>query len=99
MDFLTRFALSSAAVLFAAWVVLANRRQIARFHEFVSRIPRSSLSVFLVFAIVATLCAQKPGGTNEPPQGASPPRGGVEFLNSQLLQFPFRLDSVVTNDS
>ena len=30
--------------------------------------------MFLAFAIVATLCAQKQGGTNAPPNGASPPQ-------------------------
>ena len=59
---------------FAAWLVLVNRRRIARVSEFVSRIPRSSLSVFLAFALAATLCAQKQGGTNSPPNGASPPQ-------------------------
>ena len=62
-DFMTRVALVGAAVSFAAWVFLVNRRWIARVPEFVSRIPRSSLSVFLAFAIVATSVAQK-GGTN-----------------------------------
>ena len=62
-----------AAVSFAAWVFLVNKRWIARIPEFISRIPRSSLSVFLAFAIVATGVAQK-GGTNAPPNGASLPQ-------------------------
>ena len=72
-DFMTRLALVGAAVSFAAWVFLVNRRRLARVPEFVSRIPRSSLSVFLAFALVATGVAQK-GGTNAPPNGASPPQ-------------------------
>ena len=71
---MTILALAGAAVSFAAWVFLVNRRWIARVPEFVSRIPRSSLSVFLAFAIVATGVAQK-GGTNAPPNGVSPPNG------------------------
>ena len=72
-DFLTRFSLVGAAVSFAAWLYLVNRRRIARVPEFISRIPRSSLSVFLAAALVATGVAQK-GGTNAPPNGASPPQ-------------------------
>ena len=72
-DFMTRLALVGAAVSFALWLYLVNRRGIARVPEFISRIPRSSLSVFLAFAIVATSVAQK-GGTNSPPNGASPPQ-------------------------
>ena len=130
-DFMTRLALVGAAVSFAAWVFLVNKQRIARVPDFISRIPRSSLSVFLAFAIVATSVAQK-GGTNAPPNGASPPQmlppsgGNVELrmenvelrnlsplieneqfhnspfyiLHSQLSpQFPFRLESVATNDS
>ena len=70
---MTRLALVGAAVSFAAWVFLVNKGRIARVPEFISRIPRSSLSVFLAFAIVATSVAQK-GGTNAPPNGASPPQ-------------------------
>ena len=73
-DFLTKLALVGAAVSFALWLYLVNRRRIARVPEFVSHIPRSSLSVFLAAAFVATLCAQKPDGTNAPPNGASPPQ-------------------------
>ena len=73
-DFITRLALVGAAVSFAAWVFLVNKQRLARVPEFISRIPRSSLSVFLAAAFVATLCAQKPDGTNAPPNGASPPQ-------------------------
>ena len=94
-DFMTRLALVGAAVSFAAWVFLVNRWWIARVPEFISRIPRSSLSVFLAFAIVATGVAQK-GGTNAPPNGASPPQmvppggGNVELKieNVELRNFP-----------
>ena len=60
----TKAVLVGAAVSFAAYLALANARRLARVSEFASRIPRSSLAVFLAFALVATLCAQK-GGTNE----------------------------------
>ena len=73
-ELLTNICLTGAAVSFAAWAVLVNRRRIAYISEFVSRIPRSSLSVFLAFSIIATILAQKPDGTNAPPNGASPPQ-------------------------
>ena len=64
-DFLTRLCILGAAVSFAAWVFLVNWRRIAQFHEFVSRIPPSQLAAFLAFVLVATVVAQKRGGTNE----------------------------------
>ena len=112
---MTRLALVGAAVSFAAWVFLVNRWWIARVPEFISRIPRSSLSVFLAFAIVATGVAQK-GGTNAPPNGASPPQmmgmlpqglqplnlpgdGSAVSVTSDDVARGFLLESVVTNDS
>ncbi|MBO7683533.1 MAG: hypothetical protein J6T51_02265, partial [Kiritimatiellae bacterium] len=73
-EFLTDFCLVGAAVLFAAWVYLASRRRIARAAEAVAKVPRSSIAAFLAFALVATGVAQKQGGTNAPPNGASPPQ-------------------------
>ena len=112
---MTILALIGAAVSFAAWVFLVNRWWIARVPEFISKIPRSSLSVFLAFAIVATGVAQK-GGTNAPPNGVSPPQmmgllpqgfpplnltgdGGVVSVTSSDVARGFLLESVVTNDS
>ena len=91
-DFMTRLALVGAAVSFAAWVFLVNRWWIARVPEFISRIPRSSLSVFLAFAIVATGVAQK-GGTNAPPNGASPPQMMMPLPSQNFL--PLNLPDVL----
>ena len=63
-----------AAVSFSAWLVLVNKRWIVLVPEFVSRIPSSSLSVFIAFALIATGVAQKQGGTNDPPRSVSSPR-------------------------
>ena len=68
-DLLTGICLVGAAVSFAVCLVAANLLRIARVSEFVSRIPRSSLSVFLAAVLIATVCAQKPDGTNAPPNG------------------------------
>ena len=93
-------------------------------------LPRVVQVVLALMAAIATVEAQKQGGTNAPPNGASPPNGNVELkmenvelrnfpsltegeqhhnspfsiLHSQLPaqfppQFPFRLESVTTNDS
>ena len=59
-----------AAVSFSAWLVLVNKRWIVLVPEFVSRIPSSSLSVFIAFALIATGVAQKQGGTNGAPSKA-----------------------------
>ena len=69
-EWLVGICIAGAAVSFAAYLLLANRRRIARVSEFVSRIPRSSLSVFLAAVLIATVCAQKPDVTNAPPNGA-----------------------------
>ena len=90
IDVLTNAALAGAAVLFAAWFVLANRGRIARAADRLVRIPRPRLAAFLFFAAVATLSAQK-GGTNA--------NAALRTLNSQLPQFTFRLESVATNGS
>ena len=73
-DILTRLALACASALLAAWAVLANLRRIAAASDALAKIPRSRLAVFLFFAAIATLSAQKGGNTNAPPQGAVPPR-------------------------
>ena len=106
-DLLTDICLVGASVFSVAWVVLVNRGRLAQAAEFVSRLPRSGVAVFLFFAAIATVCAQK-SGTNAPLRGASvelkvesgelesgPPHNSTLYtLNSQFL-----LDSVTTNDS
>ena len=89
-------------------------------------LPRVVQVALALMVAIATVEAQKQGGTNAPPNGASPPNGNVELkienvelrnlsplieneqfhnspfyiLHSQLSpQFPFRLESVATNDS
>ena len=74
MDFLTMFALACAAASFALYLAIAYARHLARISDAIAKIPRARLAVFLAFAIVATLSAQKQGGTNAPPNGASPPQ-------------------------
>ena len=75
MDFFTGLALVGAAVSLAACVVVAHGRRIAAAMDALHRIPRAHLAAFVLFATIATLSAQKQGGgTNAPPQGASPPQ-------------------------
>ena len=62
-DVFTWFALGGAAVSLALYFGLKHARRLALVSEFVSRIPRPRLAAFLAFALVATLCAQKQGGT------------------------------------
>ena len=109
MDFLTRFALAGAAVMFSAWLAITGGRWLTRAMAAI----RPYLAAFVIFTFIAMNYAQKPGGTNDPPQGASPPMGSLELrvesvelrsgqsYNSTLSTFnsQFRLDSVVTNDS
>jgi len=65
-DFLTRFALAGAAILFSAWLAMIGGRWMAR--QLAAM--RPYLAAFLVFTLVAMNYAQK-SGTNEPPRGAS----------------------------
>ena len=87
MDFLTRFALVGAALMFAAWVVLANRRRIACAADALAKISRARIAAFFVFVAIATVCAQKPGGTNDPPQGIGNPLHLLHFLPITSLRF------------
>ena len=100
-DFLTRLCIFGAAVSFALYVALRYTRQIADFADALAKIRRAHLAAFLAFAIVATLCAQKQGGTNAPPNGASPPQmagllsqGGNVALRSLLSDFQFPTNAV-----
>ena len=74
IDIWTKLALAGAAVSFATYLALKHARQIACISDRIVRIPRSRLAAFLLFAAVATVCAQKGGNTNTPPEGASSPR-------------------------
>ena len=74
IDIWTKLALAGAAVSFAAYLALRHARRIACISDRIVRIPRSRLAAFLLFAAVATVCAQKGGNTNTPPEGASSPR-------------------------
>ena len=85
-DFLTGLCILGAAASLALCLALKHARRLALVSEYVSRIPRPRLAAFLAFALVATLCAQKQGGTNAPPQGASPQQGG----NVELHDLPVR---------
>ena len=69
-DVLTRPALAGAIVSFAVWLILASPRRFARASGCLAHVPRARLVAFLAFAAIATVCAQKPGGTNAPPRSA-----------------------------
>ena len=73
-DLLTDICLVGTAATFAACLALCARRRFRLVADSLSRLPRSSVAAFLLFAAVATVCAQKQGGTNSPPNGASPPQ-------------------------
>ncbi|MBQ3289463.1 MAG: hypothetical protein IJH50_08665 [Kiritimatiellae bacterium] len=66
-----RFALVGAASLFTLWLALVCRVRLARMADTLSKIPRAHVMVFLGFVAIVTVCAQKPAGTNAPPQGVS----------------------------
>ena len=71
VDIFMRFALVGAASLFTLWLALVCRVRLARMADTLSKIPRAHVMVFLGFVAIATVCAQKPAGTNAPPQGVS----------------------------
>ena len=73
-DLLTKLALVGAAAFTVAWLVLANRSRLVLAADRIAKTPRSAVAVFLFFVAIATVCAQKQGGTNAPPNGASPPQ-------------------------
>ena len=60
-DILTRLCLAGAAASFSAWLVLANRRRIARAADALAKMSRPRIAAFLAFAAIATVCAQKSG--------------------------------------
>ena len=107
IDIWTKAVLAGAAASFAAYLAMRHARRIACVSDWLVRVPRSRLAAFLLFAAVATVCAQKGGNTNEPPSGGVELRvesvelRGGQSHDSTLSTFnsQFRLDSVVTNDS
>ena len=103
-DILTRLCLVGAAVLFAAWLVLRYRGCFARATDAIAKVSRARLAAFLAFVAIATVCAQKPGGTNEPPQGASPPMlmmGGsiAQSVSAGDAARGYLLESETTNET
>ena len=96
-DILTRLCLVGAAVLFAAWLVLRYRGCFARATDALAKVSRARLAAFLAFVAIATVCAQKPGGTNEPPQGAGSPLHLLHFYTANPPGPLFRLESESTN--
>ena len=100
MDFLTKLCLTGAAVLFAAWLVLKNRGRIARAADKLSAISFRRVVLFLAFVAVAAIY----GGTNAPPQGASPPMlmmdGGIaQFVPAVDAVRGYLLEFVTTNET
>ena len=103
-DILTKLCLVGAAVLFAAWLALWCRGCFVRAADAIARVSRARLAAFLFFVAVATVCAQKPGGTNNPPQGASPPmlmmgEGILQSVSAGDAAHGYRLESESTNET
>ena len=99
IDIWTKAVLAGAATSFAAYLAIRHARRIACVSDWLVRIPRSRLAAFLLFAAVATVCAQKGGNTNEPPRGASAPRiveTGATVTPEDIAR-GYRLESVTTN--
>ena len=102
-DIFTAYALAGAALAFAFLLALFGIRCFAIVANALARLPRSRLAAFLFFAAVATLCAQKQGGTNSPPDGASshlPPRPVLPCSGNDgfaVTNFTFTAISVGTN--
>ena len=63
-DLLAGICLAGAAVSFAAYLALRHARRIACVSDWLVRVHRSHLAAFLLFAAIATVCAQKSGNTN-----------------------------------
>ena len=104
-DLLTDICLVGAAAFSVAWVVLVNRGRLAQAAEFVSRLPRSGVAVFLFFAAIATVCAQKSGtnGLMRTTEHAGTAVAGTEDdwrrASQRLPQPPFRVAEGVSAPS
>ena len=98
-------AFACAALAFAFLLALLGRRFFALLSDAFSRMSRPRLAAFLFFAAVATLCAQKQGTTNSPPDGVQsslpsrqdfpPSRSGGG--GHQVTNFTFTAISAATN--
>ena len=64
IDIWTKAVLAGAAVSFAAYLAMRHARRIACVSDWLVRVHRSHLAAFLLFAAIATVCAQKGGNTN-----------------------------------
>ena len=92
-EILTDFALAGAAVLFSVCLALTGGRWLAR--QLAAM--RPYLAAFVIFTFVAMNYAQKPGGTNDPPQGAGSPLHLLHFYTANPPVSLFRLESKSTN--
>lgn len=98
-------AFACAALAFAFLLALLGSRFFALLSDAFSRMSRPRLAAFLFFAAVATLCAQKQGTTNSPPDGVQsslpsrqdfpPSRSGGG--GHQVTNFTFTAISAATN--
>ena len=95
MDFITRFALAGAAVMFAAWLAITGGRWLTQAMAAI----RPYLAAFVIFTFVVMNYAQKPGGTNDPPQGAGSPLHLLHFYTANPPASLFRLESESTNET
>ena len=105
-DLLTDICLVGAAVSFAAYLALRHARRIACVSDWLVRVHRSHLAAFLLFAAIATVCAQKGGmgiGNGELRMENVEFRmenGCVAVGDSTILHSPlYILHSVTTNET
>lgn len=97
---LTWFALVGAAVSFAAYLAMRYARRIARASDWLTHVPRPRLAVFLAFALVAMMYAQKRNGELRMENGECimESDGAVAAGDSSILHSPlYILHSVTTN--
>ena len=93
IDIWTKAVLAGAAASFAAYLAMRHARRIACASDWLVRVPRSRLAAFLLFAAVATVCAQKGGNTNEPTRRVTAP----QTVTAEDAARGYRLDGVETN--
>ena len=87
-DLLTNICLAGAAVSLAAYLALRHARRIACVSDWLVRVHRSHLAAFLLFAAIATVCAQK-GGMGIENGELRMENGGVAVGDSTILHSPF----------
>ena len=96
-DIWTGLVLVSAAATTAAWLVLAANVRFPALRARLSCVRRSGFSVFLLFSLAATLCAQK---TNSPPLRVMGPPLAMQQLSTVSpadVARGYRLDYEFTN--